>query len=84
MRITTKAIRPAKPRAGFAQTVRAVLWSFFGVRRKAAYEKDAAQLNPVAVIIVGLIAAALFVTCADRCRQFRRALIEPDGNRNNG
>ncbi len=54
-------VPPAKPRAGFWQTVRAVLWSFFGVRRKAAYEKDAAQLNPVAVIIAGLIAAALFV-----------------------
>ncbi len=53
--------RPAKRRAGFAQTVRAVLWSFFGVRRKADYEKDAAQLNPVHVIIAGILAAALFV-----------------------
>ena len=47
--------------AGFAQTARAVLWSFFGVRRKADYEKDAAQLNPVYVIITGIAAAALFV-----------------------
>ncbi len=54
-------VHAAKPRAGFWQTIRAVLWSFFGVRRKAAYEKDAAQLNPVAVIIAGLMAAALFV-----------------------
>lgn len=50
-----------RPRAGFAQTVRAVLWSFFGVRRKSDYEKDAAQLNPVYVIIIGIAAAALFV-----------------------
>lgn len=49
------------PRAGLGQTARAVLWSFFGVRRKADYEKDAVQLNPVFVIIAGLIAAALFV-----------------------
>lgn len=48
-------------RAGFGQTARAVLWSFFGVRRKADYEKDAAELNPVHVIIAGLLAAALFV-----------------------
>jgi Protein of unknown function (DUF2970) len=53
--------RPTKRRAGFAQTARAVLWSFFGVRRKADYEKDAAQLNPVHVIIAGILAAALFV-----------------------
>lgn len=51
----------AKRRAGFGQTARAVLWSFFGVRRKADYEKDATQLNPVHVIIAGLLAAALFI-----------------------
>jgi Protein of unknown function (DUF2970) len=47
--------------AGFVETVRAVLWSFFGVRRKSDYERDAARLNPVHVIIAGVIAAALFV-----------------------
>ena len=52
---------PAKPRAGFGQTAHAVLWSFFGVRRKSDYEKDAAELNPVYVILVGVAAAALFV-----------------------
>ena len=51
----------AKREAGFLETVRAVLWSFFGVRRKADYEKDAARLNPVHVIIAGIVAAALFV-----------------------
>ena len=49
------------PRVGFAQTARAVLWSFFGIRRKSDYEKDASQLNPVYVIITGVAAAALFV-----------------------
>lgn len=47
--------------AGFLQTMRAVLWSFFGVRRRSGYEQDAQQLNPLHVIIAGLIAAALFV-----------------------
>lgn len=54
-------VRPAQRRAGFGQTARAVLWSFFGVRRRSDYEKDATQLNPVHVIIAGLLAAALFV-----------------------
>ncbi len=53
--------RSTKPSAGFGQTVRAVLWSFFGVRRKSDYEQDAAQLNPIYVIIAGVLAAALFV-----------------------
>ena len=47
--------------AGFLETVRAVLWSFFGVRGKSDYERDAARLNPVHVIIAGIAAAALFV-----------------------
>lgn len=48
-------------KAGFAATLKAVLWSFFGVRKRSDYEKDAAELNPVHVIIAGLIAAVLFV-----------------------
>jgi len=48
-------------KASFAATMKAVFWSFFGVRKKRDYEDDAAQLNPVHVIIAGLIGAALFI-----------------------
>lgn len=48
-------------RGSFAQTLRAVGWSFFGVRRSAEHEKDVAQLNPVHVIIAALIAVAVFI-----------------------
>jgi hypothetical protein len=48
-------------RMSFAATVKAVLWSFFGVRKNSAYEEDAQKLNPVHVIIAGIIAAVLFV-----------------------
>jgi hypothetical protein len=47
--------------AGLLQTFRAVAWSFFGVRKRDGYEQDATQLNPVHVIVAGVIAAALFV-----------------------
>ncbi|WP_088285398.1 DUF2970 domain-containing protein [Ideonella sp. A 288] len=43
------------------QTMKAVAWSFFGVRRSTDLENDVARLNPVHVIIAGLIGAALFV-----------------------
>lgn len=43
------------------QTMRAVAWSFFGVRRSADYANDVAKLNPVHVVIAGLVGAALFV-----------------------
>jgi hypothetical protein len=45
----------------FFQTIRAVAWSFFGVRRGKDYEKDVAQLNPVHLIIAGVACALLFV-----------------------
>jgi hypothetical protein len=45
----------------FLATMKAVFWSFFGVRKRSDYEADTQQLNPVHVIIAGLVAAALFV-----------------------
>jgi hypothetical protein len=52
---------PDRRKASFGTTMKAVFWSFFGVRRKSDYERDAQQLNPVHVIIAGLLGAALFV-----------------------
>jgi len=48
-------------RGSWLRTVRAVAWSFFGIRKGAEYEKDVAQLNPLHVIIAGVVVAALFV-----------------------
>jgi hypothetical protein len=45
----------------FLATLSAVLWSFFGVRRSDKHTEDMQQLNPVHVIIVGVLAAAAFV-----------------------
>jgi len=42
-------------------TVRAVLWGFLGVRRNADFQKDIASLNPIHIIVVGLVMAMLFV-----------------------
>ena len=53
---------PAATQTGtFLQTVRAVAWSFFGVRRAADLEQDVQRLNPVQVVVVGVLGAALFV-----------------------
>ncbi|WP_261543570.1 DUF2970 domain-containing protein [Burkholderia multivorans] len=45
----------------FGQALRAVLWSFFGVRKRRDLEADATQLNPLHVLIVALLAAAAFI-----------------------
>jgi hypothetical protein len=43
------------------QVIKAVFWSFLGIRRRAAYEKDAVALKPVQVIVAGIIGAILLV-----------------------
>lgn len=56
------APQQAGRRAGtFAESLKAVGWSFFGVRKRAAMEQDAARLNPVHVVIAALVLVALFV-----------------------
>jgi hypothetical protein len=54
---------PANHRnAGFAQVIGAVFWSFFGIRRKAAGERDMVTIKPLHVIIAGLLGAAILVS----------------------
>ena len=46
----------------FVQTVKAVLWSFIGIRKRSELEQDmGGRLNPFAVIAVALVLVALFV-----------------------
>ena len=47
--------------ASLLQTFRAVAWSFFGIRRSADHAQDMQKLNPVHVIVAGVVSAALFV-----------------------
>ena len=55
-------LRSAVARKGsFLQTVKAVAWSFLGIRRSSGYAQDVNQLNPVHVIIAGVVSAAVFV-----------------------
>ena len=42
-------------------TVKAVLWGFLGVRRNADYQDDIAKLNPLHLMVVGVVIALLFV-----------------------
>lgn len=53
---------PVKPRKGsIFRTIKAVLWSFLGVRSHGGYEQDVAQLNPLHIVITGLVGVFVFV-----------------------
>ena len=41
--------------------MRAVAWSFFGVRRRTDYERDVQRLNPVHLIVAAIAGAAVFI-----------------------
>jgi hypothetical protein len=43
------------------QTFRTVAWSFFGVRKAADHESDFSELNPVHVVVAGVIGALVLV-----------------------
>ena len=48
-------------KASFGATMKAVFWSFLGIRKRSDYESDSAKLNPVHVIIAGLVGVAIFI-----------------------
>ena len=52
---------PVRRRGNFLQTVKAVAWAFFGVRNSREYRKDIGELNPLHVLLAGLIAALLLI-----------------------
>ena len=51
-----------KKQASFMYSMKAVFWSFFGLRRKSDFDSDSARLNPLHVIVAALIGVALFIT----------------------
>lgn len=58
----TDGLRDATRRRGsFLGTLRTVAWSFFGVRKASDHAQDVERVNPVHLVIAGVVAAALFV-----------------------
>ena len=51
----------ASKKASPLQVVKAVFWSFLGIRKRRDYDADSVELKPQQVIIAGLIGAAFFV-----------------------
>jgi hypothetical protein len=43
------------------RTVRAVAWSFLGIRKGSGLQEDMQHLNPLHVVLVALVAVALIV-----------------------
>jgi ABC-type Zn2+ transport system substrate-binding protein/surface adhesin len=51
----------ASRQAGFLQVLAAVFWSFFGIRKKAAGERDLVSIKPLHLIVAAVLGAAILV-----------------------
>jgi hypothetical protein len=45
----------------FFQTIKAIAWAMFGVRKSKGSEEDIAKLNPVYLAIAGVMFGVIFV-----------------------
>jgi hypothetical protein len=50
-----------KNKSNWFRTVKAIAWSFIGLRKNEDYQKDIESLSPIHIIIVGLVALFIFV-----------------------
>jgi hypothetical protein len=53
----------AARKGSLLQTFKAVAWSFFGIRRSKDYANDVEKLNPVHVVVAGIVGALIFIGC---------------------
>ena len=52
---------PPSKKTSIWRTVKAVAWSFVGLRSRGAYEEDIKRLNPLHIMAVGLVGAFVCV-----------------------
>ncbi|GAB3190485.1 DUF2970 domain-containing protein [Hydrogenophaga aquatica] len=48
-------------RSSVWRTVKAVLWSFLGIRRRKDFHEDVSQLKPLHLMVAGVILTFVFV-----------------------
>ena len=53
--------QPGQRKGSVWRTVQAVLWSLLGVRKGSEWQQDGAQVTPLQIIAVGLVALVLCV-----------------------
>ena len=58
---TPEPSRTAPRKGSIWRTVQAVGWSLLGVRKDSEWQQDGAQITPLQIIVVGLVALLVFV-----------------------
>jgi hypothetical protein len=55
------AVHPKPTKPSFWHSVKVVAWSFLGIRSHKGYREDLAKVNPLHVVVVGIVGALLLV-----------------------
>lgn len=50
-----------RPKKSVCRTVKAIAWSFIGLRARGEYEEDVKNLSPLHIIVGGLVGVFIFV-----------------------
>ncbi|ARV20213.1 hypothetical protein AEP_03291 [Curvibacter sp. AEP1-3] len=55
------AVGDVQKKSSFLHSVKLVAWSFIGIRSNKGYRDDLAKVNPLHVVLVGIVGALLLV-----------------------
>ena len=58
---TETIVDTPKQKSSLLRTVKAVAWSFIGLRKGSEFEEDVKQLNPLHIVAVGIAGAVVLV-----------------------
>mgnify|MGYP003620460637 FL=1 len=58
---TETIVDTPKQKSSLLRTVKAVAWSFIGLRKSSEFEEDVKQLNPLHIVAVGIAGAVVLV-----------------------
>ena len=47
--------------SSFLSTLKAVLWSFAGIRKNSEYQNDLQKLNPIHIVITAVVVVMLMI-----------------------
>jgi hypothetical protein len=47
--------------SAFLDTLKAVLWSFLGIRKNSEYQKDLQKLNPIHIVVTAVVLVMLMI-----------------------
>ena len=58
---TEAMVDTPRQKSSLLRTVKAVAWSFIGLRKGSEFEEDVKQLNPLHIVAVGIAGAVVLV-----------------------